>query len=289
MDAFVQNTTGGGCTQKNSPDSGNYGPNGIVMDYYDGNTVTGLWNLAQHFTLNDNFYGTQFGPSTPGAINVISGNTNGAVAEGGTSSAVVAGTMNGDAEPYYDECSNGARRLRQRGHGQDDRQNIGDLLNGKGLTWGWFQGGFTPSSYNGSQPVCATRTSTSAAPRSPTTPAPRAVPVLPVDLKPAAPVAGRRCAGRHQRSGRRQPPVRPDQFNSAVAAGDMPAVSYLKAPEYEDGHAGYSDPLDEQRFLAMRSTRSSSPRTGRARRSSSPTTTPTVGMTTRWVRSSAPP
>jgi phospholipase C len=29
----------------------------------------------------------------------------------------------------------------------------------------------------------------------------------------------------------------------------MPSVSYLKAPEYEDGHAGYSDPLDEQRFL----------------------------------------
>jgi phospholipase C len=26
-------------------------------------------------------------------------------------------------------------------------------------------------------------------------------------------------------------------------------VSFLKAPEYEDGHAGYSDPLDEQRFL----------------------------------------
>ena len=32
------------------------------MDYYDGNTVTGLWNLAQHFTLNDNSYNTQFGP-----------------------------------------------------------------------------------------------------------------------------------------------------------------------------------------------------------------------------------
>ncbi len=61
------------------------------MDYYDGNTVTGLWNLAQHFTLNDNFYDTQFGPSTPGAINVISGNTNGAVAEGGSSTAIVNG------------------------------------------------------------------------------------------------------------------------------------------------------------------------------------------------------
>ena len=44
MDQFVQNTTGGGCTQTTTPDKGNYGPNGIVMDYYDGNTVTGLWN-----------------------------------------------------------------------------------------------------------------------------------------------------------------------------------------------------------------------------------------------------
>jgi phospholipase C len=26
-------------------------------------------------------------------------------------------------------------------------------------------------------------------------------------------------------------------------------VSYLKAPEYQDGHPGYSDPIDEQTFL----------------------------------------
>ena len=26
-------------------------------------------------------------------------------------------------------------------------------------------------------------------------------------------------------------------------------MSYLKAPAYQDGHAGYSDPLDEQQFL----------------------------------------
>ena len=26
-------------------------------------------------------------------------------------------------------------------------------------------------------------------------------------------------------------------------------MSYLKAPEYQDGHPGYSDPLDEQTFL----------------------------------------
>jgi phospholipase C len=29
----------------------------------------------------------------------------------------------------------------------------------------------------------------------------------------------------------------------------MPAVSFIKAPAYQDGHAGYSDPLDEQTFV----------------------------------------
>jgi phospholipase C len=38
-------------------------------------------------------------------------------------------------------------------------------------------------------------------------------------------------------------------FWAAADAGKLPAVSYLKAAAYEDGHAGYSDPLDEQTFL----------------------------------------
>jgi hypothetical protein len=29
----------------------------------------------------------------------------------------------------------------------------------------------------------------------------------------------------------------------------LPAVSFLKASAYQDGHAGFSDPLDEQRFI----------------------------------------
>ena len=36
------------------------------MGYYDGNTVTALWNYAQHYAMSDNFYGTMFGPSTVG-------------------------------------------------------------------------------------------------------------------------------------------------------------------------------------------------------------------------------
>ena len=51
-----------------------------VMGYYDGNTVTALWNYAQHFAMSDNSFGTTFGPSTPGAINLISGQTHGAPA-----------------------------------------------------------------------------------------------------------------------------------------------------------------------------------------------------------------
>ncbi len=59
MDKFVQFTQTDNCT-------GEYGPPGIVMDYFDGNTVTGLWNYAQNYSMSDNNYDTNFGPSTPG-------------------------------------------------------------------------------------------------------------------------------------------------------------------------------------------------------------------------------
>ena len=71
MDMFVQDTESSTATA--APPE--YCPPGIVMDYYDGNTVTGLWNYAQNYAMSDNNYDTTFGPSTPGALNVISGNT----------------------------------------------------------------------------------------------------------------------------------------------------------------------------------------------------------------------
>ena len=52
---------------------------GLTMGYFDGNTVTALWNYAQHYAMSDNSFGSNFGPSTPGAINLISGQTNGVV------------------------------------------------------------------------------------------------------------------------------------------------------------------------------------------------------------------
>jgi phospholipase C len=73
MDKFVQSTAGGSCTDKST-----------VMDHYDGNTVTGLWNYAQHFAMSDNSFSSTFGPSTPGALNLISGQTHGAITGAGT-------------------------------------------------------------------------------------------------------------------------------------------------------------------------------------------------------------
>ncbi len=67
MDKFMEYTSG------KSKDKS------LVMNYYDGNTVTAMWNYAQQFAMSDNSFNTVFGPSTPGALNLISGQTHGAV------------------------------------------------------------------------------------------------------------------------------------------------------------------------------------------------------------------
>src|SRR5205823_10348258 len=38
-------------------------------------------------------------------------------------------------------------------------------------------------------------------------------------------------------------------FFKALNGRNLPSVSFLKAAAYQDGHAGYSDPTDEQHFL----------------------------------------
>ena len=52
LDKFVQYA---------GPKYGHCDPN-QVMGYFDGNTVSALWNYAQHFAISDNFYGSTFGP-----------------------------------------------------------------------------------------------------------------------------------------------------------------------------------------------------------------------------------
>ena len=59
------------------PPPAGIGSKALVMGYYDGNTVTALWNYAQYFALNDNNYHDAVRPVDAGALNLISGQTNG--------------------------------------------------------------------------------------------------------------------------------------------------------------------------------------------------------------------
>src|SRR6185312_3907931 len=62
MDRFPQSVgTGTGSSPTGAPCVA-----GDVMNYYDGNTTTALWNYAQRYAMSDNSFGTTFGPSSPG-------------------------------------------------------------------------------------------------------------------------------------------------------------------------------------------------------------------------------
>jgi phospholipase C len=329
MDKFPETVGTDGGTK--SPE-GNLCNANDVMNYYDGNTVTGLWNYAQRYAMSDNSYGTTFGPSAPGAINLASGDTgnvdtahmanNPSVATATSKNADLTPDGNGgfsltsDAQPYWDDCST-------RDAVAMNGTNIGDELNAAGLSWGWFQGGFRPTTsytaalaavgatgqptstfipdqfakagFNSSVPhssnqgICNAVTPVGAGLTAPLTPgtgqygykddyiahhepfqyyASTANPhhlTVPTNTSGQDTLAGLRAIGHDTQSYVHGAP----QFNtpnhnydtsdwnqlvSAIGKGELPpsalpSVSFLKAPGWQDGHAAYSDPLDEQKFI----------------------------------------
>ncbi len=280
-----------------------------VMNYYDGNTVTGLWNYAQQYAMSDNSFGTTFGPSSPGAINLVAGDTgnvgktiNGADTNGDTIADGKGGlSLISDAQPYYDDCST-------RDAVTMNGQNVGDLLNADGLSWGWFQGGFrpttsfaaatggaqptsvfTPDQFKGKfavapaadqglcnavHPVGAALGGTGGTIAGGTNYGNKddyiahhepfqyyASTANPHHLPPVS-LASIGTDTQHTVGGVPQFDTANHQYDTsdfdslvgAIAHGylspdHLPAVSFLKAPGYQDGHAGYSDPLDEQQFV----------------------------------------
>ena len=76
----------------------------LVMGYYDGNTVAALWSYAQHFALNDNSFGTMFGPSTPGALNLFAAQTAGAD-QHDLPNETIGGNVIFDADALFDDCA----------------------------------------------------------------------------------------------------------------------------------------------------------------------------------------
>ena len=234
LDEFVQSvgSAGAGCDPS------------LTMDYYDGNTVTGLWNYAQRFAMSDNNFASTFGPSVPQALNLIAGQTHGLTTSAPTS-AVANGALIANLPPARDDCdASGAvnpTTLQMTG------RNIGDLLNARGVTWGWFTGGFKPTAVVNGRAVCgSTHDNIGGAAQNdygeddpfqyyPSTNNAHHLPPS------AAAMIGRSDQARHQYD--------LSDFWAAADAGRMPAVSFLRAPSYQQGHPGYSDPLDEQHFL----------------------------------------
>jgi phospholipase C len=255
MDLFPKNTGAAG-----TGGTGVFNTKGLVMGYYDGNTVTAMWNYAQNFAMSDNSFSSDFGPSSPGAVNLISGQTNGATGFApsngtnptNTANNIVADgaggfTMFGDSDPHGDLCSSTTAATTEL-----TGKNVGDLLNTADITWGWFEGGFDTTAINANGTTGCTRSTSS-----PTVGAnvPDYVPHhQPFQYYPSTrnlshtrPLNVASIGTSADGGTNHQYDVK--DFISAVQAGNLPSVSFLKAPAIQDAHPSNSDPLDEQAFV----------------------------------------
>ena len=134
-------------------------------------------------------------------------------------------------------------------------KNIGDLLNAAGVTWGGFMGGFNLETKNANGTTGCQRSTQSAvvgravvdyiphhnwfqyfeSTANPKHERPSSMAAVGYSVEADAKTAD---PANHQYD--------LQDFYAAVKAGNFPAVSYIKPDAYQDGHAGYSDPLDEQ-------------------------------------------
>jgi phospholipase C len=177
----------------------------------------------------------------------VSGNTYLATVTGSSPKVVPSspGTIVGDLDPTGDACSAGATV-------QLSGPSVGDLLTSKGITWGSFMGGFNLGAVNANG----------------TTGCKRSSPATPANGGPTADYIAHHAFFQYFASTANPTHVRPqsvseigndgpanheydiNDFFAALTARNLPAVSFLKAIAAQDGHAGYSDPLLEQTFLA---------------------------------------
>ena len=223
LNKFPENTsaTTAGCTPA------------LSMAYYDGNTVTALWNYAQHFSMSDNNFDTEFGTTVMGHLNLISGQThtasvttiNGKVANGSVIANVEAG---------YDDCVTTASGTPV----QMTSQNVGDLLNAKGVSWGWFYADFPQSTNN--QPI----TSCPSAYNSHYDPFQYYKTTSNQHHLPPTSVA---AIGTSADQANHNYAL--TDFWNAANSGNLPAVTFLKATKAQTGHPSDSTPLQEQQFL----------------------------------------
>jgi phospholipase C len=199
------------------------------MGYYDGNTVTALWNYAQYYAMSDNSFETTFGVTVVGHLNLVAGETHGAIPSS-VPGKVVNGTVIKNVEAGYDDCD-------IRTNVQMSGPNIGDLLTSKKVTWGWFYGDFG-SINTGSGPECNPRYNSHYMPFQYYEST-----ANPHHLPPSSPYV----IGTNADQANHQYDL--SNFWTAVSLGYMPQVTFLKASSDSTGHPFTSGPLLEQRFL----------------------------------------
>ena len=222
------------------PPGGQY----LSMGYYDGNTVTALWNYAQHFSMSDNFFDTQFGVTVVGHMNLLSGMTHGLVVKAGAPvgpTVINNGSIVANVQPFYDDCAAGATpNVVMTG------TNVGDLLNAGGVSWGWFYGDFAAVSISqvGGVPT-ATCTGIYNSHYAPfdyyqSTANPHHLPPSTLAVIGTDTCANQLCANHNYDL---------SYFFQALSSGNLPAVTYLKFSEGDTGHPADSTPLAEQASL----------------------------------------
>jgi len=218
LDRFPESTSGAGC------------PTGSNMGYYDGNTVTALWNYAQHFAMGDNFFDTEFGTTVMGHLNLISGQTHQTGVDS-IAGKVANGSVIANLNAGFDDCG-GSGTIKMTS------KNVGDLLTAAGITWGWFYSSFART---GSKPdgtaICNSVYNNHYDPflYYASTSNPHHLPPSSVDM------IGQSDQANHQYD-------LTDFWNAAVY-GSLPAVSFLKFSSANTGHPGDSTALAEQRYL----------------------------------------
>jgi phospholipase C len=277
MDQFPETTAGKG--------SGCQPDGTTVMTYFDGNTVTAMWNYAQYYAMSDNHFSTTYGPTVPGHANLIAGTTHGIIihdpanpANPNTSGFYVnpkdqsVTLVDANLPGYLDDCGGNSRTFEFTG------KNVGDLLNEKKVTWGYFQGGFLPSTpatldKDGKVLTPAACNTTHNAHQmdinghtylvqNPSVNNPGVdihalardystgvTPFMkfastrnPHHLRPTSPnMIGKTDQANHMYD--------VSDFFTSLDAGSLPSVSYVKAPVYQYGHPSSSDPLVEQGFV----------------------------------------
>jgi phospholipase C len=258
--------------QGTSGGAGAFGTKAQVMGYFDGNTVTAIWNYAQNYAMSDNAWDDHFGPSTPGALNMFAGQTNGftlpvgvpagtpasevgqllLAADAGVPNSDGSFTLIGDIDPAGDVCSSPSVQVRMTA------KNIGDMLNAASIQWGSFVGGFNLQTINANGSTGCNRSTVSPVTGgSPGDYVPHHIwfqyytsTSNPTHARPTSTKAiGYTTVPGTQKVDPANHAYDLDDFFTAVGSGNYPAVSFIKMQSYQDSHPGNSNPLDEQTGL----------------------------------------